>query len=148
MNGHRPDRLRRWLLGVAVVACLPACGRDDPKARLEASVGRLQDALEARDVSAAMDLLHDRFRAQGDQDARWARQTMMVMFQRYARVNVVSLGQRIEVDPAPSLTGTIEAQVMVTGAQDLIPERATPYTVRMQWRREGQDWKLYDLRWE
>ena len=44
--------------------------------------------------------------------------------------------------------GRVEAQVLVTGAQGLIPERAEPYTVRMEWRLVGGDWKLGDLRWE
>lgn len=141
-------RSRRAILGLMLVGLLPACGRDDPLARLEATARQLQQRLEARDVPGVLDMLHDRFRAQGEMDARWARQTMTLMFQRYARVQVVVVAQRTQIDPDPSLTGFTEAQVIVTGAQDLVPERATPYTVRMQWRREGRDWKLYDLNWQ
>ena len=39
-------------------------------------------------------------------------------------------------------------RVLVTGAQGLIPERASPYALRLEWWREGDDWKLRDLRWE
>ena len=41
-----------------------------------------------------------------------------------------------------------EAQVLVTGAQGLIPDEAAPYGVTLEWQLEGGDWKLFDLRWK
>ena len=38
--------------------------------------------------------------------------------------------------------------VVVTGAQGLIPERAEPYAIQLQWRLDGSDWKLIELHWE
>ena len=40
------------------------------------------------------------------------------------------------------------AEVLFTGAQGLIPERASPYSVQLQWALDGSDWKLRDLRWQ
>lgn len=135
-----------WLLGALLL--LAACGKDDPQARLEAAVQQLQDNLEARDSGAVLDQLDKRFRAQDEFDAQWARKTMLLLFHRYAQIKVVSLGRQTRVDPGSPLTGHTEAQLLITGAQGLIPERVTPYTVRLEWRRDGDDWKLYDLKWE
>lgn len=135
-----------WLLGALLLLC--ACGKDDPQARLEAAVQQLQDNLEARDSGAVLDQLDKRFRAQDEFDAQWARKTMLLLFHRYTQVKVVSLGRQTRVDPGSPLTGHTEAQLLITGAQGLIPERVTPYTVRLEWRRDGDDWKLYDLKWE
>lgn len=139
---------RRGVL-LALASGLLACGRsDDPKAALEAAVQRLQDALEARDADAVLALLDARFRAQDDLDREWARKTMALMFLRYQQVKVIAVARSSRVDPAAGRIGRTEAQVLVTGAQALIPERVTPYAVRMEWWREGEDWKLRDLRWE
>jgi hypothetical protein len=140
---------RAWMaLVLAAALLLVGCGKDDPQARLEATVAALQKGLEARDVGAVMELVDERFRMQGDLDATRARQTMMVTFHRYASIQVFAVGDQTRIDPASPLTGYTEAQVLVTGAQGLIPERASPYVVRMEWRLVEGDWKLYDLKWE
>jgi len=138
--------LMLWVVGMALM--LSACSKDDPQARLEATVRQLQENIEARDAGAVMDLVDARFRMQGDLDAARARQTMMGIFYRYANIKVFAVGHQTRIDPASPLTGYTDAQVLVTGAQGLIPERATPYTVRMEWRLVDKDWKLYDLKWE
>lgn len=151
----RPDlertRLRRrvWLLLTGAAAILAACGRpDDPQTTLEAAVQRLQDALEAKDTDAVLDLLDAKFRAQDELDREWARKTMALMFLRYAHVKVIAVTHSSRVDPASGRIGRTEAQVLVTGAQGLIHERASPYALRLEWWREGADWRLRDLRWE
>lgn len=127
---------------------LTACSKDDPQVSLEAAVQQLQDQIEARDTGAVMDLLDAKFRAQDEYDADWARKTMTLMFLRYAQVKVIAVSRNSRIDPPGSPIGLTEAQVVVTGAQGLIPERVTPYAVTLEWRLEGADWKLRDLRWE
>lgn len=141
---------RRIFLGVlfCLTVGLTACSKDDPQASLEAAVQQLQDQIEARDTGAVMDLLDARFRAQDGYDADWARKTMTLMFLRYAQVKVIAVSRNSRIDPPGSPIGLTEAQVVVTGAQGLIPERVTPYAVTLEWRREGADWKLRDLKWE
>lgn len=138
--------LMAWFVGLALL--LGACSRDDPQARLEATVRQLQVGLEEKDVRAVIDLVHERFRMQGDLDERQARQTMAAVFHRYASIKVYAVGHQTRIDPATPLVGYTDAQVVVTGAQGLVPERASPYAVRMEWRLVDQDWRLYDLRWE
>jgi hypothetical protein len=141
---------RTWLLMASALAALAACGKpDDPQAALEAAVQRLQDALEAKDADAVLDLLDARFRAQDELDREWARKTMALMFLRYAQVKVIAVARSSRVEGDAARIGRTEAQVLVTGAQGLVPERAAPYAVQMEWGREGDaDWKLRDLRWQ
>ncbi len=144
--------LTRWLLASAL-PWLAACNRpDDPQAALDATVQRLQDALEAKDADAVLALLDPKFRAQSGEseglDREWARKTMALMFLRYQQVKVIAVTRSSQVDVAGGQTGRTEAQVLVTGAQDLIPERVAPYAVQLEWWREGDDWKLRDLRWQ
>jgi hypothetical protein len=127
---------------------LPACSKPDPQKALEAAVQQLQDHLEAKDSKAVLSMLDTRFRAQDEFDAEWARKTMALLFLRYANVKVIAVTRSSRIDPPGSPIGITEAQVVFTGAQGLIPERASPYAVQLQWALDGSDWKLRDLRWE
>lgn len=145
MNFHRRD----LVLAMGATALLASCSKkDDPQAALEAAVQQLQDHIEARKASAVMDMLHTRFRAQADLDREWAQRTMTLMFLRYPNVKVVAVTRSSRVDPDTPLSGQTEAQVLLTGAQGLIPDRVSPYAITLRWRREGDDWKLLDLEWQ
>jgi hypothetical protein len=137
VSGQSSSLPRRTLLRWSAVALLPplaACGRrDDPQAALDAAVLALLDA---------------KFRAQDELDREWARKTMALVFLRYQNVKVIAVSRSSSLDPAAGRIGRTEAQVLVTGAQGLIPERVSPYAVQMEWWRDGDDWKLRDLRWQ
>lgn len=141
-------RRRCCVVVLALPLWLAACGRDDPQAKLDAAVRGLQAQLEAKKTSGVMDMLDAQFAAQGNLDRDWARRTMTTVFLRFANVRVVALTQKSEVDPTAPQRGHTVAQVLLTGAQGLIPERAEPYNLRLEWRMVGGDWKLQSMAWE
>lgn len=134
-----------WLL---VPLLLAGCGKTDPQAALEAAVQQLQDNLEARKTGAVMDLLHPNFQAGEGMDREWAQRTMTLMFMRYANIKIIAVTRSSRIDSGSSQVGHTEAKVVVTGAQGLIPERAEPYAIQLQWRLDGGHWKLIELHWE
>jgi 2C-methyl-D-erythritol 2,4-cyclodiphosphate synthase len=146
-----PSRLgRRAVLATVLIsaAALAACGKDDPQAKLEAAVKALQAAIEARDTGDVMDLLDEHFQGSGNLDRDGTRRMLTATFLRFQNIKVIAMSSQARVDPQTPTLGRVKAQVLVTGAQGLIPERAEPYTVRMEWRLVGGDWKLADLRWD
>jgi len=144
----RQMRLRRACLMAASIWVLAGCSKpDDPQGALEAAVQRLQDALENRQTDEVLAMLVARFRAQDDLNAEWARKTMKMVFFRFSQVRVIAANRQSSIDPASGgRIGRTTAQVLVTGAQGLIPQRAEPYRLEMVWWREGDVWKLRDLR--
>lgn len=146
MSVHRRAASLALLSGAVFLAT--ACSKSDPQQALEASVQRLQDHLEAKDSKAVLAMLDQDFRAQDEHDAEWARRTMTLMFQRYANVKVIAVTRSSRIEPPGSGFGVTEAQVVFTGAQGLIPERASPYAVQLQWALDGTDWKLRDVHWQ
>ncbi|MCW5668811.1 MAG: hypothetical protein KIT86_04055 [Hydrogenophaga sp.] len=136
-----------WTL-LLVPLLLAGCGKTDPQTALEAAVQALQDNLEAKKSGAVMDQLHPNFQAGEGMDREWAKRTMALMFLRYAHIRIVAVTRSSRIDTGSSQVGHTEAQVVVTGAQGLIPERAEPYAIRLQWRLDGSDWKLIELQWE
>lgn len=136
-----------WMF-VLLPFLLAGCGKTDPQAALEAAVQKLQDNLEAKKTGDVMDQLHPSFQAGEGMDREWAKRTMTLMFMRYANIKIIAVTRNSRIDSGSSQVGHTDAQVLVTGAQGLIPERAEPYAVRLQWRLDGSDWKLIELHWE
>ncbi|MFI8480393.1 hypothetical protein ACIGCM_07470 [Pseudomonas sp. NPDC078700] len=139
-------------IGLALLlsfALLSGCGvKDTPQAALDKEVQQLQDNLEAKKTSAVMDQLHPEFAAQQQFDHDWAKRTMTLMFLRYKNVKVIALTKDNKIDPTYSSKGYTDAQVAMTGAEGLIPDSARHYAVRLEWWRDGDDWKLARLSWQ
>ena len=121
------------LLGAA------GCSRDDPQAELEAAVQALQDSLEAKRAGAVLDQLTPEFRAQSELDREWAKRTMTALFLQNANVKVVALTRSSRVTGKTS--GETDALVVLAGGAGLLPERAAPYAVKLQWRLARLDWE-------
>ena len=141
--------IRRQYLALALAfVAVSGCSRsEDPQASLEAAVQALQDNLEAKKTSAVMDLLDSQFQAQQELDRDWAKRTMTLMFLQHANVKVVALTRNSHIDPNAPHAGYTDAQVVLTGAQNIVPDAAAPYAVRLQWLRDGKQWKLRTLDW-
>ena len=138
-------RVRAGTLALALVA-VAGCGRDNPQAELDAAVQTLQEHLEAKRAGAALDQLAADFQAQSELDREWAKRTMTVLFLQNTNVKVVALARTSRVTGETS--GETDVQVVLAGGQGLLPERASPYSVKLQWRREGGRWRLARLYWE
>ncbi len=136
------------LLCLLLPVLLAGCGKTDPQAALEAAVQELQDNLEAKKAGDVMDQLHSSFQAGEGRDREWVKRTLSLMFMRYASIKIIAITRHSRIDSGSSQVGHTEARVVVTGAQGLIPERAEPYAVTLQWRLDGSDWKLIELHWE
>ena len=131
-----------------LLLALTGCGKDDPRAQLDAAVKHLQDNLEAKNSGAVIDQLASDFRANGEFDRDWARRTMTLMFLRHQQVRVILLSSESRVDPTYANRGHTDAQVALTGAENLIPDSAGHYSVKLEWWRDGAEWKLARLDWQ
>ncbi|BAP77230.1 hypothetical protein CXF92_05740 [Pseudomonas sp. Choline-3u-10] len=140
-----------WKLAVAFMAValmLVGCGRDDPEAALQAAVESLQESIESKDTSRLMDLIHQEFSANQEADRDWARRTATLMFLRHRNVNVIALNSRSWIDPTYPDKGYSEAQVALTGAEALLPQRLGHYNARLEWWLADGKWQLARLNWD
>ena len=131
-----------------ICALLAGCTPSDPQAALEAAVQQLQDNIEAKRNDEVLQQLHPQFSAQQQYDREWARRTMALLFLRHKQVRVIAIGTSSEVDPTYSDKGHTRAEVAMTGAEGLIPDRARHYSVKLEWWLEDGEWKLARLNWE
>lgn len=133
---------------LALFTLLAGCGPKDPASALADAADELQAALEARQVSAVMDLLHPSFQTGQGYDRQWAQQTMRGLFLRYRNVHILVLRQSHRLDPGYHDRARSEADVTVSGAEGLIPNSARIYKVRLEWALEDGEWQLARLDWE
>lgn len=140
-----------WKLAViAAIAALAlvGCGRDDPQAALEAAARSLQNSIEKKDTGALMERIHADFNANQQLDRDWVKRTATLMFLRNRKVSVIALGSRSWIDPSYADKGYTEAQIAMTGAEGLVPERLGHYEVKLEWWMEDGEWQLARLNWE
>ncbi|MDD2160462.1 MULTISPECIES: hypothetical protein [Pseudomonas] len=147
-----PTRIFAWAF-LMFCALLTGCGaKDDPQAALEAALEaalqQLQDNLEAKNNSAVLEQLHPQFSAQGELDREWAKRTLLLLFMRHKNIKVLALSKHSDIDATYREKGHTEAQIGLTGAEGLIPDSARHYSVKLEWWREGDEWKLARLSWE
>lgn len=135
---------------LALVFCLAACSRTSPQAALDAAAGELQTALEAKDSSKALDLLHEDFVSEqsAENGREWAQRTMTLAFLRYKNVNIVVLKQENHIDANLPDRATSVADIALIGAEGLIPDDARHYHIQLGWVKDGDKWKLLRLKWE
>jgi hypothetical protein len=135
---------------LALTLCLSACSRTDPQAALNVAAGELQTALEAKDTSKVLDLLHQDFvTEQSTENGRdWAQKTMTLAFLRYKNVNIMVLKQENRIDANLPDRATSEGDIALIGAEGLIPDDARHYHIQLGWVKEGERWKLLRLKWE
>lgn len=133
---------------LSLLLALGGCGRDDPLAELEATVQQLQDGLQAKATGDVAAQLHPQFQAQDQYDGDWARRTMTGLFLRHRNIDITALTRHSRLDEHARDLAYTDATVILSGAENLIPDQAAQYQVHIEWRRDGDVWKLHRLAWK
>ncbi len=139
--------LRACTLLILSVSLL-ACHSQSPAEALDAAAQLLQDNLSNKRSSAVAEQLHQNFSAQQGMDKKAAQQQMLMLFMRFKNINILVVNRSCQLDNSYHDRGHCSAQVAISGAQGLIPERADYYKVTSQWQLNGKDWQLLTLAWD
>ncbi|SDU31141.1 hypothetical protein SAMN05216296_3002 [Pseudomonas pohangensis] len=124
------------------------CSKDSPQAALEKAVSLLQENLQEKRSSAVLEQLHPQFMAEQQYDRNWAKRTMALLYLRHKQVQVLALGKRSQIDPVYRDKGHTRAEVMLAGAQGLLPDSARQFSVDLEWWLEDGEWRLARIDWE
>lgn len=138
----------RLVLMAALTVGLLACGSKDPQNALEEAARQLEENIKNQQTSAVMQQLHTDFLAQQHYGRQEIRQQMLGLFMRYKSINILVLNRDCQLDKGFYDRGRCTAQVGITGAQRLIPERAEHYRVSSVWQLTDKKWQLLQLDWQ
>ena len=135
----------RLLLALTLLLGLAGCGPSSPDARLNQAIADFQNAIEERDRSAVLALLHPEFTAQDEYDSEWAERTLQLMFLRNQRIGVLVTSQQTDIDPGYPERADSSA---LTGAERFIPNSAGQYDLTLVWLDDDGEWLLRSLDWQ
>lgn len=125
------------------------CSRSDPEAALNQSAKAFIAAIENKDVGAAMELLDENFTAQTpDENRDWAKRTMALAFFTHRKIGVTVLRLDNRIDAAIPARAFSDGDVLLTGAENILPDNASRFHVEAEWKLDGGEWKLVSLKWE
>ena len=134
-------------LGVLLilVSLSSACSRPPDEQQIHEAIEQIRDAIENRQSRAVLEHLSEDFKAQQTKTNRDIRGMMLFYFRQNRNISVYLTDESIRV------TGTradVTINALVTGAENLLPQRAQTYAVRMRWNKQDGDWQLSLLDWE
>ena len=137
----------RTVLVCAALLALAACSRTPDDRRIRENILAMQQAAEARDPRQFMDHVTADFSGnQGSVDREGLHNLLRALVLRNEKVGV-TLGPIDVAIEGNRATASLIATV--TGGQGgLLPDRASIYSIKSGWRRDGKDWICFAATWE
>jgi hypothetical protein len=148
LAASRRSPLSSWAQSFAallLICGLAACARAPAEQRLREALAGLQAAVEAREVSPAMEHVAEDFVGNEGLDREGARNLLRLMVLRHQSLGL-SLGPyEIELHGERA---TVRFTAVATGGSGaLIPESARVWNVETGWREDGGEWRLISAQW-
>lgn len=126
---------------------LAGCTRTPPEQRLRESVGGMQAAIEARDVSQVRGFLADDFIGPDGMDRDGAAALARITFMRHRDIGVAIVGP-LDLSIAGDRASVRFDAALTGGSGGWVPDRARLHAVETGWRLEGGQWRLVSATWE
>lgn len=141
------SRIRRCVI-VCLALLLTACGGAGPEAEIRENIAFMQEAVEAKESGAAVKYLAEHFTGTHGVDKRDLRRILMANFMQHKNVNVAITRLDIEVNEYNPITARMNAVVIVTGAEGLLPRDGELINVSGDWELHEGEWLLVSAHWE
>jgi hypothetical protein len=142
-------RARAWIWVFVVAALLAAaCTRTPDEQRIRETIAQMQKAVEDGAPRDFMRHVSTDFTGnQGTVDHAGLANVLRVEVLRSADQDVL-LGP-IEVElQGDRATANVTATLAGRGTGSVVPERASVFSIKSSWRKEGADWRCYNAVWE
>ncbi|PPT56257.1 hypothetical protein XarbCFBP8138_08730 [Xanthomonas arboricola] len=138
----------RWQVGLVaiLVVALSGCTRAAPEQRLRATLEAMHQAIEARQIGAAMAPVAEDFVGEQGLDAAGLRRLMQLQMLGNRRIGV-TLGP-VEVQLRDDTARVRFTALLTGGSGRWLPEQAQTYQVTTGWRLQDGDWQLIHAQWE
>jgi hypothetical protein len=140
----RPQPQRRYLL-LALAALPAACTRDDPERELRATIARMAQAIEQREVGDFLNALAEDFtRESGTFGKQEAKRVLAGVLLRNEKISVTAVVTDVRIEGQRAFA---KVRVVAAGGQGLLPERGQTWDFESNWRRDGSAWKVFNAEW-
>jgi hypothetical protein len=136
----------RALLGG--IFLLTGCAGTEPEAAIRENIAFMQEAVEAKESGAAVKYLAQHFVGAHGIDKQGLRRILMAQFMQHRKISVTMTRLDISVNEYNPITARMDAVVMLTGAQGLLPRNGELINVSGDWELHEGEWLLVSAQWE
>lgn len=133
---------------LCLILLLAACGGAGPEAEIRANIASMQEAVEARESGGAVKYLAEHFTGSHGADKQALRRILMAQFLRHQNINVAITRLDISVNEYNPVTARMNAVVLLTGADGLLPRDGELINVSGDWELHEGEWLLVSAQWE
>lgn len=132
-----------------LVLGLAACSEPvDDKSQIRARVAAMETASEARDLSAALEPVHDSFVGNKRISKPNLRGLLLLNFRQNKNVHVLVNGLDIIVDKnAKPLSANVKCNLALAGRDGSLPKAARVLQVESVWQKHGDEWFVVSASW-
>ena len=134
---------------ICVATLLQGCNDDaGPEAIIRAKIESAQHAVEEKDASEVVESLVDEFSANNNMDKQSLRRLLALLFLQHKNINVVITRLDISINEYDPSTAHMEAVVLATGAQNILPQNGRLFTISGDWIKKDDEWLLSWASWK
>ncbi|MDR0529577.1 MAG: hypothetical protein LBG69_08220 [Zoogloeaceae bacterium] len=134
------------LFFICALLCAACARKDDALSALDKATDTLQRGIAEKDTAQVLGLLHADFAARApDENRDWAKRVLFAAFSRHKNIRVMTLRLENRLSPGTPDRAISEGEILLIGADGLIPENANRYQVRLGWIQQNGAWRLLRL---
>ena len=143
-----PSRFIWLAVFVVLLSRLVACGETGPEAAIRAKIDLVQKAAEEKIPRRIVAHVADDFSGNHGLNKQRLRALLAGVFLRYKNINVLITSLEVNIDPQHPILATMQAVVLVTGAEHILPENGRVFQVSGDWRLFEGEWELQRATWQ
>lgn len=137
---------RHTCLFLLLSPILFACSEPPSDEKLIASaIEQLQQAAEKKQLRSVMQYFTDDFQGKRQMNKAALRARIYFHFRHNPRVTVYVSNVDIQLDENQA---QVSCHLLVTGSQDVMPDKGRLYLVTSSWRKEKSEWRIFQAEWE
>ncbi|HEY3488153.1 MAG TPA: hypothetical protein VGL10_08805 [Gammaproteobacteria bacterium] len=140
-----------FLKNFSVLLLLPlavACSDTPPEQAIRAHITAMQQAVKEKKSAAAVEHLAEHFTGSHGLDKQGLRRMLIGLFVQHRTINVAITRMDITVNEYNPVSAKMEAVVLLTGAQGLLPQDGEILNISGDWELLDGEWLLVNARWE
>ena len=130
---------------VALTLLISACSRPPDEKQIHEAITEMRDGIEQRQRKAVLKYLAADFKAQQSKSAKDINRLMLFYFRQNRNITVYLSNEAIKV---VGTRAEVTLTALLTGAENLLPQRASSYAVQMRWNKLDGEWLLSRINWE
>lgn len=125
-----------------------ACSRTPPEEAILSNIKSMQQAAENKEARGAVKYLADNFSGNRGIDKTGLRRILAGVFLRHQNINVAITRMDIEVKTEDPFSAIMNGVVILTGAENILPQDGRVYKVTGEWQLQDDEWILVRAQWE